>query len=422
MVARGARVAAGEAAHDRFHGGEHAGRATTVGRRLHRAAAGAELDRGPQCCDRVSLGGGKQWPFPEIVTELIRNKVDVILTQGAPAVLAAKQATSAIPIVFAIAGNPVANGLVASLARPGGNVTGLSNQTADLAGKRLELLRELVPDLRRLAIMANVGNPSVVLDVGEVRTAAAALGLEVAMSDIRRAANIGPAIEALRGRADALYIAGDSLVPTNRNRLAILTVGARLPTMHGNRENVDAGGLISYGPNLPDLHRRAADFIDKILRGAKPAEIPVEQADQVRPGDQPDHCPGARFGRAADAARPRRRGDRMSAKIKRRQFITLLGGAAAAWPLAARAQQSGAMRRIGVLMNLASDDAEGQARLAALHQGLQQLGWTVGRNVQIDYRWGAGNADYIRKFAAELVALAPDVILSTGSPSVAALQ
>jgi putative ABC transport system substrate-binding protein len=220
---------------------------------------------------------GSNERFPEIVTELIRNKVDVILTQGTPAVLAAKQATSAIPIVFAIAGNPVANGLVASLARPGGNVTGLSNQTADLAGKRLELLRELVPDLRRLAIMANVGNPSVVLDVGEVRTAAAALSLDVAMSDIRRAANIGPAIEALRGRADALYIAGDPLVTTNRNRLAILTVGARLPTMHGNRENVDAGGLISYGPNLPDLHRRAADFVDKILRGAKPAEIPVEQ-------------------------------------------------------------------------------------------------------------------------------------------------
>jgi putative tryptophan/tyrosine transport system substrate-binding protein len=140
------------------------------------------------------------------VTELIHNKVDVILTQGTPAVLAAKQATSAIPIVFAIAGNPVANGLVATLARPGGNVTGLSNQTADLAGKRLELLREFVPDLRRLAIMANIGNPSVVLDVGEVRAAAAVLGLEVATSDIRRAADIGPAIEALHGRADALYI------------------------------------------------------------------------------------------------------------------------------------------------------------------------------------------------------------------------
>jgi len=220
---------------------------------------------------------GSNERFAEIVTDLICNKVNVILTQGTPAVLAAKQATSAIPIVFAIAGNPVANGLVATLARPGGNVTGLSNQTADLAGKRLELLRELIPDLRRLAIMANLGNPSVVLDVGEVRAAAAALGLEASTSDIRRAADIGPAIAALRRRANALYIAGDPLVTTNRNRLAILTVGAQLPTMHGNRENVDAGGLISYGPNLPDLHRRAADFVDKILRGAKPAEIPVEQ-------------------------------------------------------------------------------------------------------------------------------------------------
>jgi putative ABC transport system substrate-binding protein len=220
---------------------------------------------------------GRNERFAEIVAELVRQKVDVILTQGTPAVLAAKQATSAIPIVFAIAGNPVANGLVATLARPGGNVTGLSNQTADLAGKRLELLREVVPDLRRLAIMANVDNPSVVLDVGEVQAAAVGLGLEVATSKVRRAGDIGPAIDALRRRVDALYVAGDPLVTTNRNRLAILSVGARLPTMHGNRENVDAGGLISYGPNLPGLHRRAADFVDKILRGAKPTEIPVEQ-------------------------------------------------------------------------------------------------------------------------------------------------
>jgi putative ABC transport system substrate-binding protein len=219
---------------------------------------------------------GRNERFAEIVSELLRRKVDVVITQGTPAVLAAKQAMPTIPIVFAIAGNPVANGLVA-LARPGGNVTGLSNQTADLAGKRLELLREFVPDLRRLAIMANVDNPSVALDVGEVRTAAAALGLDAATSEIRSAGDIGSAMKALSGRAEALYIAGDPLVTTNRNRLAILAVGARLPTMHGNRENVDAGGLISYGPNLPDLHRRAADFVDKILRGAKPAEIPVEQ-------------------------------------------------------------------------------------------------------------------------------------------------
>jgi putative tryptophan/tyrosine transport system substrate-binding protein len=220
---------------------------------------------------------GRNDRFAEIVAELVGLKIDVIVTQGTPAVLAAKQATSDIPIVFAIAGNPVANGLVANLARPGGNVTGLSNQTADLAGKRLELLREVVPGLRRLAIMANVDNPSVLMDIGEVQGAARALGLEVVTSEIRRTDDIAPAIEALQGRVEALYVAGDPLVTTNRNRVAILAVGARLPTMHGNRENIDAGGLISYGPNLTDLHRRAADFVDKILRGAKPADIPVEQ-------------------------------------------------------------------------------------------------------------------------------------------------
>jgi len=220
---------------------------------------------------------GRNDRFAEIVAELVGLKIDVIVTQGTPAVLAAKQATSDIPIVFAIAGNPVANGLVANLARPGSNVTGLSNQTADLAGKRLELLREVVPGLHRLAIMANVDNPSVVLDIGEVQGAARALDLEVVTSEIRRTDDIAPAIEALQGRVEALYVAGDPLVTTNRNRVAILAVGARLPTMHGNRENIDAGGLISYGPNLTDLHRRAADFVDKILRGAKPADIPVEQ-------------------------------------------------------------------------------------------------------------------------------------------------
>jgi putative ABC transport system substrate-binding protein len=220
---------------------------------------------------------GRNERFAEISTDIVRRKVDVIVTQGTPAVLAAKEATSVIPIIFPIAGNPVANGLVASLARPGGNVTGLTNQTADLAGKRLELLRDLVAGLRRLAIMANVDNPSVVLDVAEVRMAADALGFEITTSEIRRAEDIAPAIDAVQGRVEALYVAGDPLVTTNRNRIAILAVGARLPTIHGNRENVEAGGLMSYGPNLPDLHRRAADLVDKVLRGTKPSDIPVEQ-------------------------------------------------------------------------------------------------------------------------------------------------
>ena len=220
---------------------------------------------------------GRNERFAELVAELVTLKVDIIVAQSTPAVIAAKQATSAIPIVFPIAGNPVANGLVASLARPGGNATGLTNQTADLAGKRIELLREMVPGLRQLAIMANAKNPSVALDISEVEATARALGLEVATSEIRGADDIAPAIEALRGKAQALYVAGDPLVTTNRTRIAILALGARLPTTHANRENVDAGGLMSYGPNLPDLHRRAGDFVDKILKGSRAADLPVEQ-------------------------------------------------------------------------------------------------------------------------------------------------
>jgi putative ABC transport system substrate-binding protein len=220
---------------------------------------------------------GRNERYAENAAELVRLKVDVIVTSATPPTMAAKHATSVIPIVFAAVSDPVGSGLVASLARPGGNVTGLANQISDTAGKRLELLREVVPGLRRLAIMANVGNPASVLDVGEAQAAARTIGLEVTISEIRRADDIAPAFEALKDRADALYLSPDPLMNTNRTRINILAVGARLPTMHGVREYVEAGGLMSYGPNLPNHFRRAADFVDKILRGAKPAEIPVEQ-------------------------------------------------------------------------------------------------------------------------------------------------
>jgi len=220
---------------------------------------------------------GRTERLAEIATDFVRLKVDVIVTHSAAPVLAAKQATSVIPIVFAVAVDPLGSGLVANLARPGGNVTGLSIQSADLAGKRLELLREVVPGLRRLATLANIGNPGNVLEMGEVQAAARTLGLEVAPFEIRRAEDIAPAFEALKGRADALYVATDPLLNTNRLRISILALGARLPTMHGFREHVEAGGLISYGANFPDLFRHAGDYVDKILRGAKPADIPVEQ-------------------------------------------------------------------------------------------------------------------------------------------------
>jgi len=220
---------------------------------------------------------GRTDRFDEIAAEFVRRKVDVIVTSATAAIVAAKQATSVIPIVFAAAGDPVGTGLVASLARPGGNVTGLSIQQTDVAAKRLELLREVVPGLRRLAILGNVDGPAVLLDMREVQTTARPLGLEVVTSEIRRGEDIAPAFETLKGRADALYVCIDPLVHTHRIRINTLALAARLPTMHGSREPVEAAGLMSYGPNLPDLWRRAGDYVDKILRGANPADIPVEQ-------------------------------------------------------------------------------------------------------------------------------------------------
>jgi putative ABC transport system substrate-binding protein len=220
---------------------------------------------------------GRPERVSEIAAEFVRIKIDVIVTVATPPTLAAKQATAVIPIVFAAVSDPVGTGLVASLARPGGNVTGLANQLSDTASKRLELLREVVPGLRRLAIMANVGNPASVLEMGEAQATARMLGLEVTTSEIRRAKDIAPAFKALRERADALYLCPDPLMNTNRTGINILAVGARLPTMYGLREYVEAGGLMSYGPNLPDQFRRVADIVDKILRGAKPGDIPVEQ-------------------------------------------------------------------------------------------------------------------------------------------------
>ena len=179
--------------------------------------------------------------------------------------------------MIATANDPVGTGLVASLARPGGNVTGLSNQISDTGSKRLELLREVVPGLRRLAILANADNPGAVLDMREVQATARALGLEATTFEIQRAEDIASVFEAIKGRVEALYLASDPLLNTNRIRINTLALGARLPTMHGVREFVEAGGLMSYGPNIVDQYRRAADYVDKILRGAKPGDIPIEQ-------------------------------------------------------------------------------------------------------------------------------------------------
>jgi putative tryptophan/tyrosine transport system substrate-binding protein len=212
----------------------------------------------------------------EFAAEFVRLKPDTIVTNSssAPAV---KQTTSIIPIVFVLANDPIGSGLVTSLARPGGNVTGLSTQQRDAAGKRIELLREVVPRLRRLAIIANAGFADTALEAGEVQASARTLGLEVILLEIRRADDIASAFEKLKNQADALYVVVDALITANRTRIITLALTARLPMILNTRDFVLAGALMSYGPSFPVLFRRAADYVDKILRGAKPGDIPVEQ-------------------------------------------------------------------------------------------------------------------------------------------------
>ena len=220
---------------------------------------------------------GRSDRFAEIANEFVRIKVDVIMTWSGGPIIAAKQATTVIPIVFALQTDPVGTGLVASLARPGGNVTGLSVEQTDTVGKRLDLLREIIPGLERLAVMANAAGPGAVLEMAEVTAAARTLGIEVVTFEIRQASDIAVAFDSFKGHTEALYISTDPLVFTNRIRINTLAQGARLPTMYGQREYVEAGGLVSYGANIPDLFRRSAEYVDKILHGAKPADLPIEE-------------------------------------------------------------------------------------------------------------------------------------------------
>jgi putative ABC transport system substrate-binding protein len=215
--------------------------------------------------------------YVDIAAEFVRLQLDVIVTGGTPPTAAAKQATSTIPIVFTGTGDPVGTGLVSSLARPGGNVTGLSNQAKDLAGKRIEFLRQLVPGLRGLGILVNADNASAKLEMREVEGIAGMFGLEHAALEYRRSDDIAPALEAFTGSARAVYVVLDTLANANALRINTLALAARLPTVHGTREQLDAGGLMSYGVDTGELYRHAAHYVDKILRGTKPGDLPVEQ-------------------------------------------------------------------------------------------------------------------------------------------------
>jgi putative ABC transport system substrate-binding protein len=221
---------------------------------------------------------GRAQRFPDLATELVSLKVDLIVTRGTPAAVAAKKATRTIPVIMANAGDPVGSGLVTSLARPGGNVTGLSSVPAELDPKRLELLRELVPGSARIAVLLNMSSPNNPPQWKEMEMAARALGVQPQLLDVRKPEDLGPAFDvATKQRADGLIVGGEGLFQANRKMIAELAAKHRLPAIYRSMDYIEAGGLMAYGPDYPDLYRRAATYVDKIFKGAKPGDLPVEQ-------------------------------------------------------------------------------------------------------------------------------------------------
>lgn len=225
----------------------------------------------------VRWAEGRNDRLPELAAELVQRKPDVIVTWATAPSLALKQATSDLPVVFALATDPVGTGLVAGLARPGGNFTGMTGLNLDLIGKRFEILREVVPRLRRLAIMVNANTSDTMAEMRGVAMVAQQLGLDVITLEIRSGQDIAPAFDTLAGHADALFVVGDPLTYTYRSQIITSSLSRRLPSTYAIREFVQAGGLMSYGTNFPALFRRSAELTDKILRGTKPSDIPVEQ-------------------------------------------------------------------------------------------------------------------------------------------------
>jgi putative tryptophan/tyrosine transport system substrate-binding protein len=233
---------------------------------------------GPSLVIAYRSAEGRTERFADLAAELVRSKVDLIVARGTPASLAAKAATSEIPIVMAAVADPVESGLAASLARPGGNVTGLTSATTEIAPKRLELLKALVPKMNRLAVYANLGNVAAAGTWKELEAAARAMRIDALLLDVRTAEQIAPAFdEALRNRADALLVGIETLAQSNRDAIVQLAAKHRLPAMYSAREFVDAGGLVSYGVNYADLYYRAAGFADRIFKGARAAELPIER-------------------------------------------------------------------------------------------------------------------------------------------------
>ena len=359
--------------------------------------------------------------LPALAAELVSRRVALVASvEGPPVVFAARTATTTIPIVFIVSDDPVRLGLVASLAQPGGNLTGINFFTAELVAKRLELLRVLVPTATRVAVLVNPANTAnTETTLRDVEPAARAVGLQLQVLNADTSHEIDAAFASIvRERPDALFSASSPYFTSRRIQLVQLAARHAIPATYPGRQYVEVGGLMSYGADVASAWRQLGVYAGRILKGAKPADLPVVQTTQVRAGHQPPHRQDARPHSAAVAARACRRGDRMTT---RREFITLLGGSAAMWPLAAGGEQTDRMRRVGVLLALSESEPEGVAWTSALQHSLKQLGWIDGTNIRIDYRWSGTDPTRMEALAKELVGLQPDLIVGQSTPSVRAL-
>ena len=313
---------------------------------------------------------GRAERFPDLASELVRLKVDLIVTRGTPATIAAKNAKT-IPVVMATMGGPGA--IVSSFARPGGNITGVITFSTELTAKRIEIIKELVPNLSRVALLHNMSNPAVPPEWEETKTAARSLGLQAELLDVRSQGDLARAFElAVRQHVDALVIGADGLIQTHQQTIVDLAARNRLPAVYPAREFVEAGGLAAYAVNYPDLYFQFARLHRQDLQGREAWRSSCGTADQVRAGHQCEDRQFARPHSAADAARPRRRGDRM----RRREFVTLARRRGEPWPLARRSRFR-EKRGIGVL---GVNDPRGvPAPSRRLETGLRQLGYEEGR-------------------------------------------
>ena len=364
---------------------------------------------------------GKFDRFPSLAQELVHLNPDVLFVATSVGARAAKAATATIPIVFVEVGDPVGVGLVPNLARPGGNITGITDMMVELTGKRLELLKEMVPTASRIAVLVNPDAPIAAAQIRNAEAAARTLGVQLhPVLTVRDAGTLRGSFEAaVRSGASAALRLVDFTAPTLRVETAKLAVKHRLPVMYPFREDVDVGGLVAYGPSRPAQYQQAATFVQKILRGAKPGDLPVEQPTKfdLLINLKTAKALGLTIPNVAPAAGGS--GDRV---MDRRVFISGAVAALLAAPLAAEAQQPGKIYRIGFLSPTSPSDRGNPGRLGALQEGLRELGYTEGQNILIESRWAEGKYERLSSLATELVRLKVDVIVTYSPPAIQAAK